>query len=63
MVKPILGPGAKLRGYLRECEDRIELLSIGGRLLGIFLVKQNQTIRPGGQFVGYGNQLVTLLED
>ena len=32
-------------------------------MLGIFLKQQNQTIRPGGWFVGYGNLLMTLLED
>ncbi len=63
MVKPILGPGAKVRGYLRESGDRIELLSPGGRLLGIYLVMHDHTIRPGGQFVGYGNQLLVLLEE
>jgi len=63
-VTPILGRGGKLLGYLRETSDRIELLSPGGRLLGIYLINQDQTIRPGGGgLVGYGNLLVTLLED
>ena len=63
-MKPIIGPGAKCRGYLRESGDRIELLSPEGRLLGIFLIQQNLTIRPGaGGLVGYGNQLMSLLED
>lgn len=62
-MRPILGPGAKLRGYLRECGDRIELLAPGGRLLGIYLKGQNQTIRPGaGGLVGYGNLLMSLLD-
>lgn len=61
-MKPILGPGAKLRGYLRERRDRIELLAPGARMLGIYLIGPDITIRPGGQFVGYGNQLLTLLE-
>ena len=62
-TKPILGAGARLRGYLRESADRVELLSAGGRLLGIYLKLHDQTIRAGGQFVGYGNQLMTLLEE
>ena len=62
-MKPIIGAGGKLRGYLRECGDRVELLAPGGRMLGIYLVKLDQTIRPGGGFVGYGNVLLTLLED
>jgi hypothetical protein len=33
-------------------------------MLGIFLKQQNQTIRPGsGGLVGFGNLLMTLLED
>ena len=63
MMKPILGPGAKLKGYIREGNDRVELLAPGGQMLGIYLVKLNQTIRPGGTLVGYGNVLMSLLED
>lgn len=62
-MKPILGKGAKLLGYIRESGDRIELLSSGGRLLGIYLKGPNQTIRPGGSgLVGYGNLLMSLLD-
>jgi hypothetical protein len=63
-VTPILGRGGKLLGYLRETSDRIELHCPGGRLWGIYLINQNQTIRPGsGGLVGYGNLLLTRLED
>ena len=74
-MKPIIGSGGKLRGYLREnpapmsdiaagSGDRVELLSPGGRLLGIYLSGPDQTIRPGGGgLVGYGNLLLSLLED
>ena len=62
-MKPIIGAGGKLRGYIKESGDRIELLAPGGRLLGIYLASSDQTIRPGGGFVGYGNELMTLLED
>jgi hypothetical protein len=62
-MQTIIGPGGKLRGYIRECGDRIELLAPGGRVLGYYLASSDQTIRPGGQLVGYGNQLMTLLED
>jgi hypothetical protein len=48
---------------VRECGDRTELLAPGGRVLGYYLASSNQTIRPGGELVGYGNQLMTLLED
>jgi hypothetical protein len=51
-------------GYIRESADRIELLAPGGKLLGIYLRMHDQTIRPGsGGLIGYGNLLMTLLED
>lgn len=63
-MKPIIGPGGKLRGYLRECGDRKELLSPGGQVRAIYLVDKDQTIRPGGGgLVAYGDVLMTLLDD
>jgi hypothetical protein len=63
-MKPIFGLGAKCLGYLVEDASTIKLITPGGRLLGIYLKNQNQTIRPGGGgLVGYGNLLMTLLED
>lgn len=62
-MKSIIGPGGKLRGYIRESGDRTELLAPGGRILGYYLASSDQTILPGGRLVGYGNQLMTLLED
>lgn len=62
-MKPILGKGGRLLGYLRESGDRIELIEPGGRLLGIYIRNDNMTIRPGGAFEGYGNVLLTLLHD
>ena len=62
-MKPIIGSGGKLRGYLRETGDRIELLAPGGRVLGYYLIGADQTIKTGGSLVGYGNLLMSLLED
>ena len=63
-MTPIIKKGGEVIGYTRESGDRIELLAPGGKLLGIFMIKQNQTIRPGGGgLVGYGNLLMSLLED
>jgi hypothetical protein len=63
-LKTIIGKGGKVLGYLRDCGDKIELLAPGGRLLGIYLKSADQTIRPGGGgLVGYGNLLMTLLEE
>lgn len=59
----IIGPGGKLRGYIREIGDRKELLSSGGTVLGYYDQIKNQTYYPGGQLVGYGDQLSMLLED
>jgi hypothetical protein len=62
-LKPIIGKGGGLLGYLRETADRVELLAPGGRLIAIYLKDADQTIRPGGGgLVGYGNILMTLLE-
>lgn len=62
-MKAIIGPGAKLRGYIRECGDRVELLAPGGRILGYYLKTTKLTVRPGGALVGFGDVLLTLLED
>ena len=63
-MTPIIKAGGKVVAYLRESGDQIELLAPGGKLLGIYLVEQDQTIRPGGGgLVGYGNLLLLLLED
>ena len=63
MMTPILGPGAKLRGYIRETANGKELLGPGGRLLGYYDEQKDQTLRIGGVFFGFGDQLLSLLED
>jgi hypothetical protein len=62
-MKPILGPGGKLRGYIRYIGNRKELLAPGGRLLGYYDEEKDQTYRVGSILYGYGDQLVDLLED
>ncbi|HNQ88447.1 MAG TPA: hypothetical protein PKM73_07535 [Verrucomicrobiota bacterium] len=62
-MKSIIGRGGRILGYLRESDDRIELIAPGGRLLGVYLKNDDMTVRPGGGLVGYGNLLLTLLED
>lgn len=61
-MKPLIGPGGKLRGYIRESGDRRELLAPGGQVLGIYLGDKDQTVRPGAIFFGFGDQLMALLE-
>ena len=62
-MRAILGPGNRLLGYIRECGDRKELLAPGGQVLGYYLADKDQTVRPGNVFVGYGDLLMTLLDD
>ena len=62
-MKPIIGPGGKIRGYIREIGDRKELLAPGGRVLGYYLIGTDQTVKSGGKFHGYGDTLMDLLED
>ena len=62
-MRPILGPGGKVRGYIRECGDRKELLAPGGRLLGYYFFSTNQTLKPGGSLHSYGDCLMELIED
>lgn len=44
-MKQILGPGCKLRGYIRTTANGKELLAPGGRLLGYYNKRQNMTLR------------------
>jgi len=60
-MKPIFGPGAKLRGFLRESRNRIEVLGPTLRLLAIYYVDQNITVATGGRLIGFGNQLMFVL--
>ena len=62
-MRPILGAGGKVRGYLRETSTGATLLAPGGRVLGYYIRVTNSTTTAGGSFIGYGNQLMTLLED
>lgn len=62
-MRTILAPGGKVRGYINEVGDRKELLAPGGRLLGYYDENKDQTLKTGGIFFGYGNQLMDLLED
>lgn len=61
-MKPILGPGGKLRGYIRENGNRKELLAPGGRLLGFYDGEKDQTLLPGGRFFSFSDCLTALLE-
>jgi len=59
----ILGPGGKLRGYLKETGSGQTLLGAGGKVLGYYNEETNSTTNGGNKFIGYGNQLMLLLED
>ena len=62
-MNTILGSGNKVRGYLKETSNGQTLLAPGGAVLGYYLEDKNMTTTPGGTLVGYGNVLMTLLED
>lgn len=61
-METILGPGGKLRGYLKETANGQAILAPGGRVLGYYDSEKNMTLTPGGTLIGYGNQLMTLLD-
>lgn len=60
-METILAPGGKVKGYIREIGNRKELLAPGGQVLGYYDEDKDQTYRPGGSLVGYGDQLFLLL--
>lgn len=62
-MKPILAPGGKCRGYLKEVGNRKELIAKGGRLIAFYDRTKDQTVLSGGQLFGFGDQLMALLED
>ena len=62
-MRPILGTGGKVRGYIRESGDKKELLAPGGQLLGYYNETTDQTLYPGGRLYSYGDCLMELLED
>jgi hypothetical protein len=61
-AKPIVAGGGKMLGYLQETPTEILLLASGGKVLGRYVKASDQTLDAGGKFIGYGNQLLTLLE-
>jgi hypothetical protein len=62
-MRTILGPGGKVRALVRECGDRTELLTPGGRLLGYYMADKDQTLLPGGSLYSYGYCLMELIEE
>lgn len=62
-MKQIIAAGGKLRGYIRETGERKELLDSGGMVLGYYDSVKDQTYLPGGRLFGFGDQLMSLLED
>ena len=62
-MKHVLGKGGKVRAIVRECGDRKELLTPGGRFLGYYHKDKDQTLYPGGSLYSYGDCLMELIED
>jgi len=63
MYKPLRNQNGRLLGLVRDYNGRTELRDAGGRLLGYYYQKQNQTRDKNGHLVGYGNLLTKLLHD
>jgi hypothetical protein len=61
-MQAILATGGKVRGYIKETANGQTLLAPGGQTLGYYLEDKNMTITPGGNLIGFGNQLMLLLE-
>jgi hypothetical protein len=51
-MKPILAPGGKVRGYIKETAEGKEPLARGGQLLGYWKRDPDQTLLPGGRLYG-----------
>jgi len=62
-MRPIIGPGGKVLGYEQDNGSEIVLLAPGGIVLGKYVKAADMTVTAGGRLVGYGNLLMTLLED
>jgi len=63
MYKPLRNQNGRLLGLVRDYNGRTELRDAGGRLLGYYYQKANQTRDKNGHLVGYGNLLTKLLYD
>lgn len=63
MFKPLRNQNGRLLGLVRDYDGRTELRDAGGRLLGYYYQKANQTRDKNGHLVGYGNLLTKLLYD
>ena len=64
MQKPIMGFGAKIRGFWEtETGDQRLILDNKGRKLGHYHVSGNMTYDKTGRPVGRGDQRMSLLEN
>ncbi len=62
-MNPIKGAGGTIRGYIKETSTGQTLFAPGGKVLGYYNESMDITTTAGGRFIGYGNQLMTLIED
>ena len=62
MNETILGPGGRVKALLREDAAYIKILTPGGTVLGQYDKSNDITTTAGGKFIGYGNQLFTLID-
>ncbi len=63
-MKPIVRSDDQVVAYEKGIGDRKELIAPGGKVLGYYDQKKDQTYRPGaGGLVGRGDQTMSLLKD
>jgi hypothetical protein len=63
MQTPIMGFGAKIRGWKSDNGDQRLILDSQGRKLGHYHVSGDMTYDKTGRPVGRGDQRMSLLED
>ncbi len=62
-MKAIVRSGGQVVAYEKTVGNRKELIAPGGKVLGYYDKKKDQTIRPGaGGLVGFGDQTMSLLD-
>jgi hypothetical protein len=63
MRQQIKAANGTVRGFITELGDRKQIHTPNGNVLGFYSKAQDKTFKPSGTCVGFGDQLMTLLED
>jgi hypothetical protein len=63
MRENIKGPDGNNRGFIMEDGNRRTLHDSAGKVLGYYSKATEQTYTVSGKFIGYGDQVMSLLEN